>query len=194
MRYFVCAILLGCGLIAKGESSIPQSSNTGNGSFYVNGIIYRYIEGTDYTVVVAAHSVINHKFVAVKVPVYNVGQQSVTVKPEEISVEDTVASQSLAMVSGAELTRRMRQPYNLARLAVNSAAGPPTDTPVSSDMMNPPVPRHDARDGREDEWTGSSSLAGKQEPPLHDYAGSSAVARSHPKHERLRYGMPTSQS
>ena len=138
MRYFLCAVLLGCSLIAEGESSIPQASNTGNGngSFYVNGIVYQYIAGTNYTVVVAAHSVINHKFVAVKVRVYNVGRQSVTVKPEEISVEDAVARQAMVMVSGVELARRTRRPYNWARLTVNPAAAPPTDMLVSSDMMN----------------------------------------------------------
>jgi hypothetical protein len=56
--------------------------------------------------------VLNHKFVAVKVRVYNLGQQSVTVKPEEVSVEDTLASQALAPISGTELARRMRRPYN----------------------------------------------------------------------------------
>jgi hypothetical protein len=137
MRHFLCAVLLGCSLIAEGESSIPQASNAGNGSFYVNGIVYQYVAGTDYTVVAAAHSVINHKFVAVKVRVYNVGQQSVTVKPEEVSVEDAVAHQTMVMVSGAELAKRMRRPYNWARLAVNQAAGEPTDMPVTSDMMNP---------------------------------------------------------
>jgi len=133
MRYFLCAVLLGCSLIAEGESSVAQASNPGNGSFYVNGIVYQYIAGTDYTVVAAAHSVINHKFVAVKVRVYNVGRQSVTVKPEEISVEDGVERHLMVAVSGAELARRMRRPYNWARLAVNPAA----DTPVTSDMMNP---------------------------------------------------------
>src|SRR5208283_3216552 len=121
------ALLLGCTIIAEGESSIPQSPNLGSGSFYVNGIVYQYVAGTDYAVVAAAHSVINHKFVAVKVRVYNAGQQSVTVKPEQVSVEDALAGQPLTMVSGTGLARRMRRPYNWARLAVNQAAGEPTD-------------------------------------------------------------------
>src|SRR5271157_3302723 len=69
MRYFLCAVLLSCSLIAEGESSIAQAPNTGSGSFYVNGIIYQYVAATDYTVVAAAHSVINRKFAAVKVRV-----------------------------------------------------------------------------------------------------------------------------
>lgn len=137
MPYFLCALLLGCSLIAEGESSIPQTSRTGNGSFYVNGIVYQYVAGTDYTVVAAAHSVINHKFVAVKVRVFNVGQQSVTVKPEEVRVEDTVAGQSLHMVAATQLAGRMRRPYNWARLAVNQAAGESADTPATSETVNP---------------------------------------------------------
>src|SRR5271157_5802708 len=94
MPYFLCAVLLSCSLIAEGESSIAQAPNTGSGSFHVNGIVYQYVAATDYTVVAAAHSVINRKFAAVKVRVFNVGQQSVTVKPEDVTVEDAVAGQS----------------------------------------------------------------------------------------------------
>src|SRR5271157_2338414 len=137
MPYFLCAVLLICSLIAEGESSIAQAANTGSGSFYVNGIVYQYVAATDYTVVAAAHSVINRKFVAVKVRVFNVGQQSVTVKPEEVIVEDAVAGQLLTMISAAELAKRMRRPYNWARLAVNPVTGEPADASASSDTMNP---------------------------------------------------------
>ncbi len=123
----VCFFFAGQSL-AQGDPPVSQASPTDSGSFYVNGIVYQYIAGTDYTVVAAAHSVINHKFVAVKVRVYNVGQQSVTVKPEDVNVEDALAGQPLAAVSGAELARRMRRPYNWARLAVNPAGGEPQDT------------------------------------------------------------------
>jgi hypothetical protein len=181
MRYFLCAVLLGCSLIAAAESSIPQASNSGNGSFYVNGIVYQYSARTDYTVVAAAHSVINHKFVAVKLRIYNVGQQSVTVKPEEVSVEDEVAGQSLTWVSGAELARKMRRPYNWARLAVNPAAGPPTDTPATSDMMNPQL------------FEMMRAMAAKANEPAAP-TWSSAVARSNPDPEGLRYSVPPAQS
>ena len=137
MRYFLCAFLLCCSVASQSQTSMPEASSTGNGSFYVNGIVYHYVAGTDYTVVAAAHSVINHKFVAVKMRVYNVGQQSVTIKPEEVRVEDAVAGQTLTMVPGTELARRMRRPYNWARLAVNPVAGETTDTPPTSDIVNP---------------------------------------------------------
>lgn len=103
----------------------------------MNGIVYHYVAGTDYTVVAAAHSVINHKFVAVKIRVYNVGQQSVTIKPEEISVQDTVGGRALSLLAPAELAKRMRRPYNWARLAVSPVMGEPTDAPPTSDTVNP---------------------------------------------------------
>ena len=112
MRCFLWAFLLCCSLAAQDQSPTPQASAAGSGSFYVNGIVYRYVAGTDYTVVAAVHSVLNRKFLAVKVRIYNLGRQSVTVKPEDVSVEDTLASQALAQVSSAELARRMRRPYN----------------------------------------------------------------------------------
>ena len=80
---------------------------------------------------------INHKFVAVKVRVYNSGQQSVTVKPEDVSVEDTLAGRTLATISGSELARRMRRPYNWARFSVNPVAGELPETPLTSDQVNP---------------------------------------------------------
>lgn len=137
MRCSLCAFVLCCSVVAQNQSSIPQASSAGHGSFYVNGIVYHYVAGTDYTVVAAAHSVINHKFVAVKMRVYNIGRQSVTIKPEEITVQDAVAGQALSMVPGTELANKMRRPYNWARLAVNPVAGAPTDTPPANDNVNP---------------------------------------------------------
>ena len=137
MRCFLCAFLLCCSLAAQDQSPTSQASPAGNGSFYVNGIVYRYAAGTDYTVVTAAHTVLNHKFVAVKVRVYNLGQQSVTVKPEEVKVEDTLASQALAQVSGTELARRMRRPYNWARFGVTPVGGQSDESSPMSDQMSP---------------------------------------------------------
>jgi len=137
MRCFLCVLMLCGSVVAQVEPSAPPTSRAGNGSFYVNGIVYQYVAGTDYTVVAAAHSVINHKFVAVKVRVYNLGRQSVTVKPEDVRVEDTLAEHALAPVFGAEVARRMRRPYNWARLAVGPVAGEPADTTPPSDGVNP---------------------------------------------------------
>ncbi len=137
MRCFLWAFLLSCSLAAQDQFPTPQASAAGNGSFYVNGIVYRYVAGTDYTVVAAAHSVLNRKFLAVKVRIYNLGRQSVTVKPEDVRVEDTLASQVLAQLSSAELARRMRRPYNWARLGVAPAGGQPDESSPMSEQVNP---------------------------------------------------------
>ncbi len=137
MRCFLCLTLLGCSLAAESLSSMPQTSGSDNGSFYVNGIVYHYVAGAEYTVVAAAHSAINRKFVAVKMRVYNTSRQSVTMKPEEIRAEDALAGQTLAPVSSVGLARKMRRPYNWARLAVNPVVGESTDTGAASDMLSP---------------------------------------------------------
>lgn len=65
--------------------------------------------------------VLNRKYLALKVRIINAGRQSVTVKPDEINVNDAFAEHALTFVSGAELGRRMRKLYNWARLAVDPA-------------------------------------------------------------------------
>lgn len=140
MRYLLCALLFTCSLFAQNEAeaSAPQNSGAARGAFYVDGIVYQYATGTDHTVVAAAHSVINHKFLAVKVRVYNAGQRSVTVKPEDILVEDVVAGHAVAAIPGAELAKKLRKPYNMARFGMNAIGGSePTDTPITSEMASP---------------------------------------------------------
>jgi len=140
MRYLLCALLFSCSLFAQnqGEAAAPQPSGVAKGAFYVDGIVYQYASGTDHTVVAAAHSVINHKFLAVKVRVYNAGQHSLTVKPEEILVEDVVAGHAVAAIPGAELAKRLRKPYNMARFGMNAIGGSePADTPITSEMSSP---------------------------------------------------------
>ncbi len=140
MRYLVCVLLFSCSLFAQtpAEAPAPQPSGVATGVFYVDGIAYQYASGNDHTVVAAAHSVINHKFLAVKVRVYNAGQRSVTVKPEAIMLEDAVAGHAVAAIPGAELARRMRKSYNMVRFGVNAAAGSNTpDTPITSEMASP---------------------------------------------------------
>ncbi|MGA2905700.1 MAG: hypothetical protein ABSD98_17895 [Candidatus Korobacteraceae bacterium] len=137
MRYLLCALVfVGC-LFAQDETLAPQKSAGAKGEFYVDGIVYQYAAGTDSTVVAAAHSVINHKFLAVKVRVYNAGQRSLTVKPEDILVEDIVAGHAVAGISAAELAKRMRKPYNMARFSVGAmGGGDPAATPITSDMVS----------------------------------------------------------
>ena len=138
MRYFLCVLLLCISVIAQTESPATQVSSAGrSGSFYVNGTVYRYATGTGCTVVVAAHSALNHKFVAVKVRIYNQGQDSVTVKPEDVRAEDEITGHSLVPISATELAKRMRRPYNWARFAVSPVAGETDDAAAMSDHMNP---------------------------------------------------------
>src|ERR1019366_4483751 len=115
MRQALCAFLLCCPLFAQDTALAPQAWSGGSGSFYVNGIVYQYVAGGDYTVVAAVHPVLNRKYLAVKIRIINAGRQSVTIRPEEVAVEDLTAGHSLALVSGTDLGRKMRRPYNWAR-------------------------------------------------------------------------------
>ncbi|MGB7554534.1 MAG: hypothetical protein WBM04_09170, partial [Candidatus Korobacteraceae bacterium] len=92
------------------------------------GIDYHFISGANYIVVVAGHSVANRKFLGVKVRILNNGQHAVTVRPEDVKVADAVAGRDLEGISGTELAKRMRRPYNWSRFAVNAAAGQTSDT------------------------------------------------------------------
>jgi hypothetical protein len=137
MRYFPCLLLLGSALLAQQTyQRIPEPTNA-KGTFYVEGISYQYATENDYTVVAAAHSVINHRFLAVKLRVYNAGQHSVTVKPEDFLVEDAVAARALTPVAATTLANRMRKPYNMARYAVNATGGSDAEGAIASDMANP---------------------------------------------------------
>jgi len=64
MRLFACLLLLSCQVVAQ---SVIRETPSGNGTFFVDGIVYQYAAGANYTVVAAVHSVLNHKFLAVKV-------------------------------------------------------------------------------------------------------------------------------
>jgi hypothetical protein len=137
MRCLLCALLISCSLWAQDQSLTRPDSSPTEGMFYVDGIAYRYVIGSDYAVVAAAHSVLNRRFLAVKVRVYNTGQQSVTVKPEDVVLEDANQGRALPPVSGADLARKMRHPYNWARYAVTPAAGGPSEAPDDSAIITP---------------------------------------------------------
>ena len=122
-----------CSPLAQNQSVAPSAP----GSFYVEGIVYQYVTGTDFTVVAAAHSVLNHKFLAVKLRIYNVGPQSVTVKPEDVVLQDANGDRALAAVSGAELAKKMRHPYNWSRYAVTPMTGGGPQPPEDSATITP---------------------------------------------------------
>jgi hypothetical protein len=132
MRAFLCALLLAGPLLGQTVTRDPA-----RGQFFVDGIVYEYAAATNCIVVAAAHSVLNHKFLAVKIRVYNASQHSFTVRPEDILLEDAVGGRPLVATSPAELARRMRKPYNMARYAVNGIGGGPMDTTITSDMVAP---------------------------------------------------------
>jgi hypothetical protein len=123
MRYILCAALFCSWLGAQDNPSLSPLSPQGDAIFYVNGIDYHFISLMNYTVVVAAHSVANGKFLGVKVRILNNGRHSVTVRPENVRVEDAIAGRDVAAISGMELAKKMRRPYNWSRYAVNAAAG-----------------------------------------------------------------------
>jgi hypothetical protein len=137
MRHLLLALLLSCPVFAQAGSGVVPEPENAKGMFYVDGIIYQYEAGPRYTVVAAARAVINRKFVAVKVRVYNSSQRSVTVKPEDVILEDAVGGRTVAAISGAELANRLRKPYNMARYTVNGVAGGEPEGPITSDMVSP---------------------------------------------------------
>ncbi len=127
MRYILCAAMFCSLLNAQDKTSVSSSPPHEEGTFYVNGIDYHFISGVNYTVVVAGHSVANRKFLGVKVRILNNGQHAVTVRPEDVRVADAVAGRDLEGISGTELAKRMRRPYNWSRFAVNAATGQAPD-------------------------------------------------------------------
>jgi len=136
MRYVLCALLFVCSVFAQDQTLAPQKIQAG--SFYVDGIVYQYAVGKEYTVVAAAHAALNRKFLAVKVRVYNAGQHSVTIKPEDMLLEDEVGGKPVAPVSSAQLAEKLRKPYNMARFSVGAIAGQDPQMPITADMANNP--------------------------------------------------------
>ncbi len=134
MRHIVGVVLLGCSLFAQDARLITPAGEQNHGSFFVSGFEYKFIAGNNYVVVAAAHSVINHKYLGVKVRVVNLSNHVITVKPEDISAADVLGGRPLEQVSGAELARRMSRPTNMARLAVSPMGGGEPNRIVTSSM------------------------------------------------------------
>jgi len=134
MRHFLCVLLFVSPLFAQNARLITPAAEHERGSFFLDGFEYSYQARNNYVVVVAAHSVINHHYLGVRVRVVNLSNHMVTVKPEDISAEDKLAGHALAMVTAAELTRRMNRPTNWARLAVTPVAGGEPGKIVTSEM------------------------------------------------------------
>jgi hypothetical protein len=122
MRYVLCAALL-CSFLVAQESVVAPGPVQREGIFFVNGVDYHFVSGANCTAVVAAHSVVNRKFLGVKIRIVNSGDTPVTVKPEDIVVQDAMAGRVLPGTSGADLAKKMSKPYNWARLGVKMGAG-----------------------------------------------------------------------
>ena len=133
MRTLLCVLLLSCQLVGQ---SISREATGDSGTFFVDGVLYKYATGANCTVVAAVRSALNHKFLAVKVRIYNAGQRSINVQPDDVVVEDVVGGREVTAVSAAELARRMRRPYNMARYAVGNS-GDDANSMSAGETMNP---------------------------------------------------------
>lgn len=129
MRQLLIALLLSSGLSAQGTRPVegPDFSRSvrPRGSFYLNGVAHQYLQGTSYTVTVAAVPVLNNKFFGVKVRVFNRAKASVNVLPDAITAEDSVGAKQLALYSSSEVNDKLAAPSTLARLGGLAVGGPP---------------------------------------------------------------------
>ena len=106
------------------------------GSFYLNGLGYQYIQGTNYTVVASAIPTMNGKYFGVKVHILNRGERSVNMIPDAITVEDSVGAKPLQLLSAADIGDKMRRQPAWSRVA-GIAAG---NDPMQSQGRAPGVP------------------------------------------------------
>ena len=129
MRRFLLVLLLCSCALAQSSTPAqgPDFSRAARprGWFYLNGIGYQYLQGTDYTVVAAAVPVMNGRFFGVKVHVINRGIASVNVLPDEIMAEDSLSAKQLALYSAAEVNDKMQRPSGMIRVAGMVAGEPP---------------------------------------------------------------------
>ena len=137
MHQFFCALLLGSALLAQQQLPALPDLSEAKGMFHAEGIAYHYTVGKDYLVVAAAQTVINRKFLAVKVRFYNTGSNAVTVNPENILVEDAIAGHPLAAVSAASIAEKMRKTPGMAAYAVGGeTAGGKEDNEVGGTVSS----------------------------------------------------------
>ena len=116
---------------AKSEARMWEP---GSSFFYINGIAYRYAAAPNFAVVAAATPGLAGKYLGVKVHVFNRSRQSITVRPEDISVIDAVAKRRLQPIPAVEVVNRKRGQPAWMRFAGAAMAGPPEPM---ADMINP---------------------------------------------------------
>lgn len=105
----------------------------GSSFFYINGIAYRYAAAESYAVVAAATTGVAGKYLGIKVHVFNRSRQSITVRPEDITVVDAIANRRLAPVPAVEIVNRKHGQPTWMKFAGN-VAGPSEPT---GDLVNP---------------------------------------------------------
>ncbi len=118
-------------LQAKAEAHLWEP---GSSTFYINGIAYRYAAGPYYAVVAAATPGVAGKYLGVKVHVFNRSKQSITVRPDDISVIDAIANRRLDPIPAMVVANGKRGQPAWLKFAGTAVGGPPQ--PVA-DMINP---------------------------------------------------------
>jgi hypothetical protein len=106
----------------------------GSSFFYINGVAYRYAAASSYAVVAAATTGVGGKYLGVKVHVFNRSRQSITVRPEDITVVDAIAKRRLIPIPAVEIVNRKRGQPNWLKFAGPDVTG--GSEPVS-DLVNP---------------------------------------------------------
>lgn len=117
---------------AKAEARMWEP---GASFFYINGIAYRYAAVPDFAVVAAATPGLAGKYLGVKVHVFNRSKQSITVRPDQISVIDAVAQRRMQPIPAADVVNRKRSQPGWMRFAGVAVAGNAPDP--MADMINP---------------------------------------------------------
>ena len=146
MRGVLCALLLCSVVVAqdRGPGPGPDFSRAARerGSFYLNGLGYQYLQGTNYTVVASATPILNGKYFGVKLHIINNGKRSVNVVPESVTVDDSVGTKPLELLSAADIADRLRRQPTWSRVASIAAghdpvqgAGSASGFPTMADLL-----------------------------------------------------------
>ncbi len=182
MRGWLCALLLCSFAFAQQQNPVPGPdfgrAVRKRGAFYLNGVSHQYIQGKNYTVVVAAIPTLNGKYFGVKLHVFNRGQNSVDLLPESVTAEDSVGAKQLELFSAGEIADRLRRQMTWMRTAGAAAIGggpatmPTNDTgiPTMADLV-----RELSKDARDN---GMFSYAEAPYPALAVKGTAKAVAHS----------------
>ena len=166
MRGWLCALLLCSLAIAQEPNSGPgpdfSRGAREHGSFYLNGLGYQFIQGTNYTVVASAISILNSKYLGVKVHVFNRGERAVNMLPESVTAEDSVGAKALELFSAADIADRMRRQPAWSRVAGAAAGNDPVQGPGSAGGV--PTMADLVRELSKDS-SGNGFMMGYAEPP-----------------------------